>query len=64
MFENTIELNKRQSSEQKRASQRTNSTSREICKVPVERVVITIHETKLENKTVAGVLLADHLAPA
>ena len=33
----------------------------ETCKVPADRVVITIHETQLVNKAVGGVLFADHL---
>jgi hypothetical protein len=34
------------------------------CKVPADRVVITIHETELVNKAVGGVLFADHLPTA
>jgi hypothetical protein len=36
----------------------------ETCKVPADRVVITIHESELVNKSVGGVLFADHVPTA
>jgi 4-oxalocrotonate tautomerase family enzyme len=65
MPEITIELNEGRSIEQKRAlCKGITEVVVETCKVPADRVVITIHETQLVNKAVGGVLFADHLPTA
>jgi 4-oxalocrotonate tautomerase family enzyme len=65
MPEITIELNEGRSIEQKRALCRgITEVVVETCKVPADRVIITIHETQLANKSVGGVLFADHLPEA
>jgi 4-oxalocrotonate tautomerase len=65
MPEITIELNEGRSIEQKRALCKViTEVVVATCKVPVDRVVITIHETQLVNKAVGGVLFADHLPTA
>jgi 4-oxalocrotonate tautomerase family enzyme len=65
MPEITIELNEGRSIEQKRAlCKGITDVVVETCKVPADRVVITIHETQLVNKAVGGVLFADHIPTA
>jgi 4-oxalocrotonate tautomerase len=65
MPEITIELNEGRSIEQKRAlCKGITDVVVETCKVPADRVVITIHETLLVNKAVGGVLFADHIPAA
>jgi len=65
MPEITIELNEGRSIEQKRAlCKGITDVVVEVCKVPVDRVIITIHETQLVNKSVGGVLFADHIPTA
>jgi 4-oxalocrotonate tautomerase len=65
MPEITIELNEGRSIEQKRAlCKGITEVVVETCKVPADRVVITIHETQLVNKAVGGVLFADHVPTA
>ena len=62
MPEITIELNEGRSIKQKRAlCKGITEVVVETCKVPADRVVITIHETQLVNKSVGGVLFADHI---
>jgi 4-oxalocrotonate tautomerase len=61
MPEITIELNEGRTIEQKRAlCEGITKVVVETCKVPADRVVITIHEAQWENKAVGGVLFADH----
>jgi 4-oxalocrotonate tautomerase len=65
MPEITIELNEGRSIEQKRAlCKGITEVVVEVCKVPADRVVITIHESELVNKSVGGVLFADHVPTA
>ncbi len=65
MPEITIELNEGRSIEQKRAlCKGITQVVVETCKVPADRVVITIHESELVNKSVWGVLFADHVPTA
>jgi 4-oxalocrotonate tautomerase len=61
MPEITIELNEGRSIDQKRAlCKGITDVVVETCKVPADRVVITIHESSFVNKSVGGVLFADH----
>ncbi|HEY7067129.1 MAG TPA: tautomerase family protein [Chloroflexota bacterium] len=65
MPEITIELNEGRTIEQKRAlCKRITEAVVEICNVPADRVVITIHVSPLEDKAVGGVLFADHVPTA
>jgi 4-oxalocrotonate tautomerase family enzyme len=61
MPEITIELNEGRSIEQKRALCKGITLVVATCNVPVDRVIITIHESRFENKSVGGVLFADHV---
>jgi 4-oxalocrotonate tautomerase len=62
MPEITIELNEGRSIEQKRAlCKGITDVVVATCHVPADRVVITIHESLFENKSVGGVLFADHV---
>ena len=65
MPEITIELNEGRSIEQKRAlCKGITQVVVETCKGPADRGVITIHESELVNKSVGGVLFADHVPTA
>jgi 4-oxalocrotonate tautomerase len=65
MPEITIELNEGRTIEQKRAlCKGITEVVVATCNVPADRVVITIHESKFENKSVGGVLFADHVPTA
>ena len=65
MPEITIELNEGRTIEQKRAlCKGITDVVVETCNVPADRVVITIHESKFVNKSVGGVLFADHVPTA
>ena len=65
MPEITIELNEGRTIEQKRAlCKGITQVVVETCNVPADRVVITIHESKFVNKSVGGVLFADHIPTA
>jgi 4-oxalocrotonate tautomerase len=62
MPEITIELNEGRSIDQKRAlCKGITEVVVATCNVPADRVVITIHESRFENKSVGGVLFADHV---
>ena len=65
MPEITIELNEGRTLEQKRElCKRITDAVVEVCNVPADRVIITIHVSPLEDKAVGGVLFADHMPTA